>query len=1275
MKVKDIERTANVAWSPKSCYPIYVAAGTAAQQLDASFSTNASLEIYALNITEPGPDTQLVSTLSTESRFHKIIWGSAGNNPAGTIIGGCDDGVIQIYSASKLLKSTEALIGKQQKHTGPVHALDFNCFQQNLFATGAGESEIFIWDLNNTSTPMSPGAKTQPSEDVLSVAWNKQVQHILASSFASKCVIWDLRKNEPIIKLADTVSRIRWKMVTWHPEVATQLCLASEEDHSPVIQMWDLRFATSPLKTLENHQRGVLAISWCIDDSDLLVSCGKDDRILCWNPNSGQSNGEVLSEIARTNQWSFDVTWCPRNPALIACPNYDGHVSVYSVMGGKTQQIQTTNKIADSFPGMEGYIQAPALQQNNAVVSNDLTKPPKWLKRPVGASFGFGGKLITFENNKQVAIQTQQIDQIGQVLPRIPRTVLISQVVTEAEFVQKASHLEEALQAGNFVEYCLNKANSTDDQHKKYIWHYLKANFEQNPRAELLNLLGYKIEDVNNKLAQHIGKPVLQDNVDALTDQFSGNRIEDYEPQDPFNAIAEQNDAKQTLQPFKIKTNDDIDGLITQALLLNNVESAVELCLMAERYADALIIATTGGPDLLAKTQHHYLEKSEGYISNLISALISENWVSVVNNCEITSWKEALAAILTHASEDDLPVLCEQLGSRLEYESTHYPKYAQDAQLCYICSGNFDRLVTSWSGKTLALNSTKDLQELVELVSFLQRSIERQGKRVQVSSALADLLSRYASILAAQGHLQIALVYLGSSQNEKVVSLRDRLLTSLGQKPSNVHEIRQSSSRRSSTRTSFTTNSFHGQFNAPQQQYNPSFNTGLPNANVNSQPWQPQQVPVAPVVNQPPKAFSPPPPPRPDSVGSGRGGTSSAHLSRKYVLDPSVTSNQFPSRNPYMSPISQEPVPTYDSYNNTPSYGQQPAVQMYQPPPSGLVNSPLPNPALNSNPMVPNIPPQPTVEQAEPAINYHAQAPPGWNDPPPVTNRLPKPQAKQEPVTSEPITHPLYGAAPVQPQTSLNGYGDTNSSYSQQQPNFQQGVFNPPPTQPYPPPPSTFAPPQSAVAPPASTFAPPPPTFSPQPQPFAPQHSTFAPQQSTFAPQQPTFAPPPTSFAAPPQSGGFNPSNFNQNAVRGGGVTPLPAQSPAPPQQMAKIEQPQPVQKPPVPSEHEVIQKVFEDLKDRCLCAANNAQTKRKLEDVGRRLEVLYDSLRYNKLSTNASKSLHQIVQYVQNGDYTNGLYLHTQLVQSPDFALIASFMPGIKVLLQVALQLHVYLN
>ena len=46
--------------------------------------------------------------------------------------------------------------------------------QANLLATGASDSEILIWDLNNTDTPMLPGAKSQPADDVLWISWNRQ---------------------------------------------------------------------------------------------------------------------------------------------------------------------------------------------------------------------------------------------------------------------------------------------------------------------------------------------------------------------------------------------------------------------------------------------------------------------------------------------------------------------------------------------------------------------------------------------------------------------------------------------------------------------------------------------------------------------------------------------------------------------------------------------------------------------------------------------------------------------------------------------------------------------------------------------------------------------------------------------------------------------------------------------------------------------------------------------------------------------------------------------
>ncbi|CAB0038171.1 unnamed protein product [Trichogramma brassicae] len=502
MKVKELHKNVNVAWSPQAHYPLLLAAGTAAQQLDASFSTSASLDLYSLNLQQPGYDMQLSASVPSDERFHKIVWGAYGNDPAGIIVGGCDQGKIKIYSAAKVLaKDSNSLLSSPERHKGPVKAMDLNPFQSNLLATGSTESEIFIWDLNNLSTPMSPGPKSMPAEDVQHIAWNEQVEHILASTFSQRCVIWDLRKNEAIIKLHDANSRVRWKSVQWHPDVATQLCLASEDDQSPIIELWDLRFATSPLKTLHNHQRGVLAIAWNQQDSDLLLSCAKDNRILCWNPNSDAPNGEVVCELAQTSQWNFDVLWCPRHPDLVVGTSFDGVATVYSILGGHNQQSAvTSNKIVESFPGMDPFTQPPPSAVHHTDEASILKKAPKWLKKPFGASFGFGGKLTTFENLP--------------VDPNMPantnRRVYVSQVITNPDLIQRSNELEAAVKTGQFSDFCKGKADNAKDEHTRKVWNCIGAYFGENVSQELLELLGFELENMNNKLNQFVPHPEIE---------------------------------------------------------------------------------------------------------------------------------------------------------------------------------------------------------------------------------------------------------------------------------------------------------------------------------------------------------------------------------------------------------------------------------------------------------------------------------------------------------------------------------------------------------------------------------------------------------------------------------------------------------------------------------------------------------------------------------------------------------------------------------------------
>ncbi|XP_077671083.1 protein transport protein Sec31A isoform X7 [Eretmochelys imbricata] len=792
MKLKEIDRTAMQAWSPAQQHPIYLATGTSAQQLDATFSTNASLEIFELDLSDPSLDMKSCATFSSSHRYHKLIWGphkmASDGSLSGVLIAGGENGNIILYDPSKIIAGeSEVIIAQKDKHTGPVRALDVNIFQTNLVASGANESEIYIWDLNNFATPMTPGAKTQPPEDISCIAWNRQVQHILASASPSgRATVWDLRKNEPIIKVSDHSNRMHCSDLAWHPDVATQMVLASEDDRLPVIQMWDLRFASSPLRVLENHTRGILTIAWSMADPELLLSCGKDAKILCSNPNTG----EVLYELPTNTQWCFDVQWCPRNPALLSAASFDGRISIYSIMGGSTDGLRQkqVDKLSSSFGNLDPFgtgqplppLQLPQQTTPQSTVL-PLKKPPKWVRRPVGASFSFGGKLVTFENIKshQQGAEQQQ------------HHVYVSQVVTEKEFLNRSDQLQEAVQSEGFFNYCQKKIEAAQTDFEKNVWSFLKVNFEEDSRGKYLELLGYRKEDLGQKITSALNKESLVDGKleEALkeSDQSVQSDEEDsHTTEEPFlgkRTKEETEDLTPGKETFNISVSGDVDGLITQALLTGNFESAVDLCLHDNRMADAIILAIAGGQELLLRTQKKYFVKMQSKITRLITAVVTKNWKEIVQSCDLQNWREALAAVLTYARPDEFAALCDLLGNRLENEGDNLLQ--TQACLCYICAGNVEKLVACWT-KAQDGNSPLSLQDLIEKVVILRKAVQftRSMDADAVGALLAEKMSQYANLLAAQGSIATALAFLPADTNQpKIVLLRDRLCRAQGELP------------------------------------------------------------------------------------------------------------------------------------------------------------------------------------------------------------------------------------------------------------------------------------------------------------------------------------------------------------------------------------------------------------------------------------------------------------------------------------------------------------
>uniref|UniRef100_A0A665X4D3 Protein transport protein Sec31A n=1 Tax=Echeneis naucrates TaxID=173247 RepID=A0A665X4D3_ECHNA len=1136
MRLKEIQRTAHQAWSPAGHHPIYLALGTSAQQLDASFNTTAALEIFEMDFSDPSLDMQLKGSLPTSNRLHSIVWvnfGMGADGAGGRLVAGSENGTLTVYNPHEIMSSgAEAVVGQSDKHTGPVRALDFNPFQNNLLASGANDSEIYIWDLNNLSSPMTPGAKTQPAEDISVVSWNRQVQHILASANPSgKAVVWDLRKNEPIIKISDHSNRMHCSGMLWHPDVATQLVLASEDDRLPVIQMWDLRFATSPLKVLENHTRGILSISWSQADSELLLSSAKDNRILCWNPNTG----EVIYELPTTNQWCFDVQWCPRNPALLSTASFDGRITVYSVMGGslKAQQQSTADKISSSFDSMDPFgtgqvlppLQVPQPTVQDTIVP-PLKKPPKWVRRPVGASFAFGGKLITFENPKLPPVQSPQ---------PVPRQVFLSQVTTETEFLQRSRELQAALQSGSFNSYCQAKIQNAKSDAEQDIWKFLLVNFEDEARIKFLRLLGFSKDELEIKISKCLGKSF----------QHNGHGVDAKDLAEKMQRLSTEvskSTHKVFNSNFQIPVSCDTDGLISQALLVGNFEGAVDLCLNDGRYAEAILLSISGGEELLKKTQQKYLTKQKNSISMLISSVVTQNWRDIVQSCELENWKEALAALLTYAHPEDFARLCDTLGSRLEHEGTE--KRCLQACLCYICSGNVEKLVECWALHR-DCSSPLGLEDLVEKVMMLRKSIERlRNSEVAVQSTiLAEKLTCYAGILAAEGSLSTAMTYLPENSNQVMGIFRPAMRPSYPQHPAPAPGLtvcfkkkKQKKKQKKKTKHYFRLILVIGMI----------LTYVLPLGFLPHQPFQPEPMPMG-----APSTFPPPGPSMP-----------AANLSGPPLPPSSSTPGGLPPMpSPGVPPTGFMPPTSLPSGLMPPSSQPGAPVPMY---PGGLHNQ-GPAPPMASSPFAP-------------LGSGYPQGGPG-----------------------APAVKPFPAATVAPPPTGTHHVGHHSSC------NHNVVCAQVP---------ENYTPPAPITAP-VMGFS----MEAPQPQDSA--------QVPPGAPQEPSVQL----------------------------LQQLPAE---------RVEQKE------IPAEHMVLKSTFDSLVQRCQLAAGDPQTKRKLDDAGKRLGYLYDKLREQSLSHNILNGLHEISRCVASQNYQRGLEVHTQVVSSSNFSEISAFMPILKVVMTIANKLGV---
>lgn len=1251
VRLREIQRTAVFAWSPGAGAPLVVT-GTRAGAVNDDFSSEIKLELWDLALDQLDHDGDLTpaGSITTDAGFNDIAWSEPDDDhPLGVIAGALDNGAVDLWDAQKLRSgAADAFISRTTKHSGSVKALQWNPYRHNLLASAGAKGEIYIYDINNMANPFRLGATVARADDIECLDWNKQEKtaHILATGSSGGFVtVWDVKQKRDILTL-NNQGRKAVSAVAWDPEESTKLATATPSDQEPLIYLWSLRNSSAPERTLKGHELGVLGLSWCVQDPELLLSCGKDNKTICWNPKTG----EHYSDFAGGSNWAFQTKWNPHNPALIASASFDGKIVVTSIQStnSKSEEQTAANQTLD---GEDFFAKAQTQPQGT---SFNLPKAPRWAARPATVSFGFGGKLI------RVSADASRKSKIT-----------IDSFAANDSVGDATKKFEEQLSGGDLAGICARKIDEAQTEEEKADWQVIETLNAGKSRKKLRQHLGFG-DDVDGDLAKSAEKLDITDDAAAKPeangdkDDFFGNG----DDSDNFLADLAATKGAKTNNPFNIYTGSesDADKGITRALMLGEFEAALDICLKEDRISDAFMIAVCGGQKCIDKAQNAYLKKKANgpnYL-RLLASIVGKNLWDVVHNADISNWKEVMATFCTYADETEFSDLCEALGDRLEeaYQSKQDKSLRRDASFCYLAGAKLEKVVNNWveelqENEKAALEKstdddsfsvhTKCLQDFIEKVSVFRKVTAFQDAEMQSTAdwklaPLYSLYAEYAEILAAHGQLPSAAQYI------------ELLPTKFNGAESAQQRIKQATSKTAAASRASTTQ----------------------RAATRAQPVVPafqSTQPAQPLINQARNAA--PSPYAPAGTGAPVQSTPSPYAPATNAYAP-TTNAYAPASNAY-SPAG------YQAPQAGAPYGQAAAYGGYQPPQQQ--QAPLP--------------PPPRVGASSPSVHapFGAQKKGDWNDMPegflkerqPASRRgTPGPQAIGSPfpnaapnaMSSPPPAQygfqkaaaaplpppPKAGEAPPRimsppmggPQGIQRPASSAANAYAPQPSQQPAGSTLPPPqgpppvqrgASPYQPPPSTSS------AAPSSRYAPAP-GSQPQPAPGAmpPQRNVAPnPYQAQQQSQTPYGAPPQTQAAPPraapppqgPPRGAPPPSNQSfsgpppQGPPRTGST---PATGP-PPAATPPAKQSYPA------GDRSHISPTAQPIVDLLTPEVTRIRTvapptfKPQVDDMAKRINILFDHLNNDDLlKPDTVQQMVQIAQHVQNKEWDQAQSLFTDM-------------------------------
>ncbi|KAF1793506.1 WD40 repeat, conserved site [Phytophthora cactorum] len=611
--LKEIQANAAVAWSPVKRRAELLALGSKGDGGVGFENTGGEFKL-------PRHDHAWIR--QDGSRFTSLAWRDVPRHhdtcPYGIIAGGMADGSI----------------GRITRHKGAVNALEFNPHEDSahLLASGGSDGEVYIMSLEKLASPgvFTPGGPSTPqaqANEITSVAWNTQVNYILATgSQNGSVVVWDLKQKKPWCELRDP-ARGAATAIAWNPNEGLQIATASGDDQHP----------HTPLAEFHDHTAG-------------------DNRTLLWDLFSRKTVAEFPSDAPNAppmgsdqffggglaGQRRWNVQWSPQVPAVASTCSLDGKLQIWGLSGG----------------------------------GNPACRPPS----------GCGARpLVTIANPQEPAGPNTDHRR----LIHMQRVISDTGLVAEAEALDRSletkdfkGHCEQKIASAATAEersvWSFMKILFEKDARQHLLLHLGLDAEKINELNAKFNPEAAAAQQAATAAAQAAANPAAQapePQVDPVTGALLSDRIDSGMGADDVFSSG-----------FHPKADDEAAAATSASPLADKRLDAVPAPVYTEESESTLMQALLVGNFEVAKTQRAFFAHQQRPVMRVVSAIIKNELTELVEISDLAEWRETLAILSTYAKSEEFPSLCDKLATRLEAAGDLH-----SATLCFMCAVNVEK--------------------------------------------------------------------------------------------------------------------------------------------------------------------------------------------------------------------------------------------------------------------------------------------------------------------------------------------------------------------------------------------------------------------------------------------------------------------------------------------------------------------------------------------------------------------------------------------------------